>query len=180
MIESLLLAVALSADACAIALGIAAVNRDPTARLRVSIVFGAFQFLFALGGWQAGATLLPVLSPWDRYVAAAALVFIAGKMLWESFEHHEADAMRRTDPTRGWPLIVLAIADSIDALAAGVALEKLPGRPLITCVIIGVVTFALSWLAMRIAGFLAERTGVWAERAGALVLVAIALKVVLV
>jgi putative Mn2+ efflux pump MntP len=179
VIESLLLAFALSADAFAIALGIGTAYRGTPARFRVSAVFGGFQFLFAFGGWQAGATILPIIAPWDRYVAAAALVFIAGKMLWESMEHDKATEPRRTDPTMGWTLIALGVADSIDALAAGVSLEKLPGIPIVTCIIIGAVTFAISWIAMFLASRIADSVGPWAERGGALVLTGIAAKIAL-
>ena len=125
MLETLLLALALSADAFSVALGIGATYSSAAAHFRVATVFGGFQFLFAFVGWQTGATILPYISPWDRYVAATALLVIAGKMLWESFERHEANAPRRVDPTRGFSLIVVGVAVSIDALAAGVAVRTL-------------------------------------------------------
>lgn len=177
MSEALLLALALSADAFSVALGLGATHRAASPQIRVATAFGGFQFLFAVFGWQAGAQILPAITPWDRAIAALALLVVAGKMFWESVESREATSSRRTDPTRGWPLFLLSAAVSIDALAAGVALEKLPSAPFATSVLIGVVTLVSSWLAMRIASRLAARAGVWAERAGALVLVAIALKI---
>tara|TARA_B100000809_G_C14954554_1_gene465112 strand:- start:493 stop:792 length:300 start_codon:yes stop_codon:yes gene_type:complete len=47
-------------------------------------------------------------------------------------------------------LLILAIATSIDAIAAGFSLTLLPVNPFITCFIIGVITFIFSWLGVLV------------------------------
>jgi putative Mn2+ efflux pump MntP len=73
-------------------------------------------------------------------------------------------------------MLMLAIATSIDAMAAGFTLTLLEINPFFACFVIALVTFIFSWLGT----YIGARSGTWleskAEIAGGLVLVLIGIK----
>ena len=77
-------------------------------------------------------------------------------------------------------MLILAIATSIDAMAAGFSLTLLDANPYIACLIIGATTFAFSWIGVLIG----KNSGTWleskAEIFGGTVLILIGLKILLV
>jgi putative Mn2+ efflux pump MntP len=76
-------------------------------------------------------------------------------------------------------MLILAIATSIDAMAAGFTLTVLDVNPFIACIIIGITTFSFSYLGV----FIGEKTGTWlehkAELIGGITLILIGLKVLM-
>ena len=97
-------------------------------------------------------------------------------MLWESFRPADNPAQ---DPTRGWTLLILSVATSIDALAVGLSLAFLEVSIWLPSLTIGVVAAVLSALGAIFGSRLGRRFGVWAERFGGLVLIGIGVKIVL-
>jgi putative Mn2+ efflux pump MntP len=83
------------------------------------------------------------------------------------------------DPTRGLSLLLLSVATSIDALAVGLSFALLDEPILIPALVIGAVAFAMTLLGARIGPVLGRLAGRRAELAGALVLVAIAGKILI-
>ena len=86
----------------------------------------------------------------------------------------------RTDPTRGFSLIMLSIATSIDALAVGLSLAFLNINIWYPAVIIGVITSALSLVGITIGKGLGIRFGKKMEIAGGIVLIIIGLRILIV
>jgi putative Mn2+ efflux pump MntP len=170
------LGLALDAFAVSVAAGIqiTALNSRHVARLALS--FGLFQFFMPVVGWLAGRSLSKWLEAVDHWVAFGLLALIGGKMLWESFRPADNPAQ---DPTRGWTLLILSIATSIDALAVGLTLAFLEVSIWVPSVTIGVVAAVLSALGAIFGSRLGRRFGVWAERFGGLVLISIGVKIVL-
>jgi len=175
----LLLACALAMDAAAVSAsrGMAASRIRPRHAVLVAVFFGGFQALMPLIGWFAGSRVGPLLGGWDRWIAFVLLAGIGAKMLLEARSPDEAPALRKDEKLFGLRVMfVLAIATSIDALAAGFTLPLL-GAPLLPSIVtIGVVTAALS-----VAGLLAGRRfgqllGKRLDAAGGLVLVGLAIK----
>jgi len=97
--------------------------------------------------------------------------------------------VRRADPTRGWTLLVLSVATSIDALAVGLTLGVLAGGRSggvgiwLAVLIIGLITAALTTLGMhlgsRLGSLLGRRFSRVTEIVGGLVLIGIGLKILL-
>lgn len=149
----LVLAVGLAMDATAVAAarGMAARSLQFRHVLAISLLFGGFQALMPLIGWLVGARLGPTIQAWDHWIAFALLSAIGGKMLWEARAQHDtaaAPALRVDELFRIRVLLVLAIATSIDALAAGITLPML-GAPLaLSIATIGVTTAALCVVAL--------------------------------
>ena len=173
---ALALGLAMDAFAVSVAAGIqiTALNSRHVARLALS--FGFFQFFMPVVGWLAGRSLSKWLEAVDHWVAFGLLVLIGGKMLWESFRPANDPAQ---DPTRGWTLLILSVATSIDALAVGLSLAFLEVSIWLPSLTIGVVAAVLSALGAIFGSRLGRRFGVWAERFGGLVLIGIGVKIVL-
>ena len=177
LITIFLLAVGLGVDAfsVAIAAGAAAAQRTWRPVLRLSLAFGFFQFIMPLLGWLAGATIAFLIHRFAHLVAFILLAAIGGKMIYDgcSKDHPR----QKVDPTRGWVLLGLAVATSIDALAAGFSISLLRSPILFASVIIGLVCFVMTALGMVFGKALARLLGNKAEIAGGLVLIIIAVKI---
>src|SRR5688572_11902167 len=125
----LTLSVGLAMDATAVsaARGCAASAVRPQDVLRVAALFGGFQALMPGIGWCVGESLGSVVSSWDHWIAFVLLGGVGAKMLWEARDGAGASPVRGADrdlfATRA--LVLLAVATSIDALAAGITLPML-------------------------------------------------------
>jgi putative Mn2+ efflux pump MntP len=172
------IAVGLAMDAFAVSVAagiqITALNSRHVSRLAFS--FGFFQFMMPVLGWLAGRGLSKWMGAIDHWVAFGLLAVIGGRMLWESFRSSES---LPRDPTRGWTLLVLSVATSIDALAVGLSLAFLEVSIWVPSTIIGVVAALLSALGAIFGSRLGRRFGVWAERFGGLVLMGIGVRILL-
>ena len=127
-------------------------------------------------GYLAGRGVLGWVDSYAHWIAFALLLLIGGKMIFESFaEGVEEEIAAVTTKV----MLMLAVATSIDAMAAGFSLTLLAVNPFLACLIIGVTTFVFSWAGVYI-GF---RSGTWlesrAELFGGIVLILIGFKILL-
>ena len=179
MIAVLLLAVALAMDATAVAA--ARALSVPRAGVREAIVtglwFGGFQAMMPLAGWALGASVGPYVEAVDHWIAFGLLAAIGLKMLWEARAAGEAAEAKPGDPFAARAMLPLAIATSIDALAAGITLPTLGVAPMVAIAAIGVVTAVLSGGAVLGARALGERVGQRLEAIGGLLLIGIGSKI---
>jgi manganese efflux pump family protein len=173
----LLIAVGLSMDALAVSLTIGLTLSCFQIRpaLRTALFFGGFQALMPLIGWASGMTFSGWIKPFDHWVAFGLLVFIGGKMIRES-RKPEGDKIV-CNPNNYATLLTLAVATSIDALAVGLSLSFLEVRILTPVLVIGAVTFGLSFLGVWVGNRL--RLGKSIEVLGGLVLIGVGLKILL-
>ena len=178
MVEVIILAIALSMDAFAVSVGLGSKEKTKTASLALTsgLYFGSFQALMPLIGYLGGRGLLGWIESYAPWIAFALLSLIGGKMIYESFaEGIEQDISKVTHRV----MLTLAIATSIDAMAAGFTLTLLEVNAFIACFIIGVTTFVFSLIGV----YIGNRTGTWlenkAEFLGGVVLILIGLKVLL-
>lgn len=169
MIEVLLIALALSADAFAVSLGLGTKNEKALA-LKTALCFGFFQGFMSFVGFLAGDKIGEFEI---GKIAAFSLLFLVGcKMIYGSFKDEE-----KTDASLSfYALLMLGIATSIDALAVGLTLTLLSVKPLISICIIAAVTFIVSYLGVKIGEKGAQKLGSKAEIAGGLILIFISLK----
>lgn len=174
LIEIFILALALAADAFGVGTSIGLSHRQPRQIFRLSWHFGLFQALMPALGALAGTFLRELVQTGAPFVAAAVLTIIGIKMLWDADREKSQD--ERLDPTRGWTMIMLSIAVSIDAFAAGIGLAMLQAPLVLACVIIGLVAFAATLVAMLNSSLLKRAFGKWAERIGGIVLLALAVR----
>lgn len=178
MTDVLLLAVALSMDAFAVSIGLGSKHKNARISLGAlsALYFGLFQGVMPLIGYLGGKGVLSWIEAYAPWVAFALLLLIGGKMLYESFaEGIEEDIVQITHRI----MLILAIATSVDAMAAGFTLTLLPVNPFVACFIIGATTFIFSWLGV----FIGAKSGTWleskAEFLGGIVLILIGIKILL-
>jgi putative Mn2+ efflux pump MntP len=184
LLSVILLSFGLAADAFAVALGQGAVVRSHPWRqaLIVGAAFGGAQAVAPLIGWLLGLVFAGLIESIDHWIAFALLVFVGGKMMWEGLKQDPPG--EESDPgkeklAKGWPLVMLAIAVSIDAAAAGITLPTLGAPIVVSVALIGAVTFALSTLGVMIGRAGARALGSQAEIIGGLALIVIAAKVLI-
>jgi putative Mn2+ efflux pump MntP len=160
------IAVALAMDAFAVALATGVILPEVNGRhlFRLGFHFGLFQAFMPIIGWLAGLTIQKWIVAYDHWVAFALLAFVGGKMIHGAFAGEDAEAPPN-DPTRGWTLVMLSVATSIDALAVGLTLAMLGVDIWMPALVIGLVAGILT-----VAGMLLGRriSGRWGKRVEAL------------
>ena len=116
--------------------------------LRMALFFGSFQALMPIIGWFAGVGLRGFISTFDHWVAFLLLAGVGGKMIYEStmLDSEEGSG----DAESIYVLLMLSIATSIDALAVGLSLSFLRIAIIAPALIIGGVTFAVSFMGVYI------------------------------
>ena len=180
--EAILLAVSLSMDAFAVALckGLAIKKITFKKCLTVGLWFGSFQALMPLIGYLLANIFANKLTAISPFIAFGLLAIIGGKMVKESFEKDE----KPLDDSLGFKtMIVMAIATSIDALAAGVSISLDPPSSTslvyITFVLIGVITCTLSAIGVKIGNIFGTKFKSKAELAGGIILILLGVKILL-
>ena len=175
------IAVGLSMDAMAVAIGTSAISRGVTSRqvFRLSFHFGLFQALMPIIGWAAGILATDYIENYDHWLAFLLLAAVGGKAIWEALTGDDEEESSRKDPTRGLSLVILSLATSMDALAVGLTFAMLQITVLYPACIIGVITATLTMAGMIFGGYLGRRFGRIMEVIGGLVLLGIGVKILL-
>ena len=175
-----LIAVGLSADCFAVALsgGVSSKNHSWLRIFRVAFSFGLFQAVMPVLGWLAGRTVVEFIADYDHWVAFILLAIVSGRMLWESLRsgHHEE---KEVDVTRGLLLLTLSVATSIDALAVGLSFAFLKVNIALASPTIGVVAFVVTAIGFVLGKKASSLIGRRAETVGAVILLAIAVRILL-
>ena len=176
--ELLLLAVGLSMDAFAVSIckGLSMKKASLKAGAICGTWFGGFQALMPLIGFFLGALFADAIEAFDHWVAFGLLVIIGVNMLKEAFskgcecENQDADLSAKT-------MFVMAIATSIDALAVGISLAMAGDVNIFLAIgLIGVVTFAMCALGVKIGNVFGSRFEKKAQIAGGVILMGLGLK----
>lgn len=179
LLTMLLIAVGLAMDAFAVALsaGAGGQTRAPRAIFRLAFHFGLFQFLMPVIGWYLGLGLAGWFAKFDHWIAFGLLAFVGVRMVRSGLAHESEPRLQ--NPSKGWTMVMLSLATSIDALAIGFSLAMLKVDIWAPSLVIGVVTGLLSWLGVLLGNQLGERLGRRMEMAGGLVLIAMGLRIAL-
>lgn len=179
-LDILIIALALGMDAAAVSLGAACAGYAGNRRavFRLSFHFGLFQALMPLLGYFLGISFAAHVQAVAHWIAFALLVFVGGRMVISGMD--KSCETNQKDPSRGMTMVALSIAVSIDAMAVGISFALMEVAIWMPVLIIGLVTSAVSWLAIRIGRSLGDLFGRSMEIVGGLVLVGIGIRVVLV
>ena len=179
--ELLLLAVGLSMDAFAVSIckGLSMKKATVKASALCGVWFGGFQALMPLIGYFLGTMFAGAIEAFDHWVAFGLLAIIGINMLKEAFskecdcENHDADLSVKT-------MFVMAVATSIDALAVGISLAMAGGVNILTAVLlIGVITFAMSAVGVKIGNVFGSRFEKKAQATGGIILILLGIKIIL-
>lgn len=174
-----MIGVGLAMDACAVAIASSAMLKTPTGRqvFRLAFHFGLFQAIMPILGWLAGRSVGDLLAAWDHWIAFGLLAFVGSKAIATALRARDEDTGRKTDPSRGWSLVALSLATSIDAFAVGVSFALLQVNVWYAATLIGVVTAALTVVSMFLGGLLGSRFGRRMEIFGGIILIAIGVRI---
>ncbi|MDO5016521.1 MAG: manganese efflux pump MntP family protein [Eubacteriales bacterium] len=177
--ELLLLALSLSVDAMVAATTIGLCKADLSVKdgILVGTYFGGFQALMPLLGYLLGSQLRKIVQPYDHWIILALLLFVGGKMILDGREMEDEEVV--CNPCSHSRLLLLAIATSIDAMAAGISLSLSEAPMLSSVLVIGIVTFILSFVGTMWGQSLGSRFRSTASMIGGLVLISIGIKVVI-
>ena len=176
--ELLVLAVGLSMDAFAVSVckGLAMKKATLAAGAVCGTWFGGFQALMPLIGFFLGSLFAGIIETFDYIVAFGLLAVIGINMLKEAFscdcEEHDADLSVKT-------MFVMAVATSIDALAVGISLAMEGANIWLAILLIGVVTFLMCTLGVKIGNAFGSRFEKKAQIAGGTILILLGLKMLI-
>lgn len=184
LLELFIIAVGLSMDAFAVAVckGLSVYNLKSKHMLITGLWFGGFQGLMPLIGYLFGSTFEKYITPVDHWVAFVLLGIIGINMIKESFEKNdECDCENSSDnPFAVKTMFIMAVATSIDALAVGVTFALLPEVNITAAVLfIGIITFTLSCLGIKIGNVFGAKFKNKAELAGGVILILMGTKILL-
>lgn len=178
LLELFILAVGLSMDAFAVAVckGLAIGKIQWKHVVIVGLWFGGFQALMPLIGWFLGSSFAEYIAAVDHWIAMILLVLIGANMVRESLDKDP----EHVNPSLGVrTMFVMAVATSIDALAVGVTFAFLEVRILPAVTFIGVVTFLLSALGVKIGSIFGTKYKSKAELTGGVILILLGIKILL-
>ena len=184
IVELFILAVGLSMDAFAVAVckGLATVKLKKKHMLITGLWFGGFQALMPLLGYFIGTAFERYVTAFDHYIAFILLAAIGANMIKESFEKEECCECE-SENYAFKTMFVMAVATSIDAFAAGISLAMdLKGNntyAYIAVLFIGIITFTLSAIGVKIGNIYGAKYKSKAEFAGGAILILLGLKILL-
>ena len=178
LIELFLIAVGLSMDAFAVSIckGLSVRKAEPRHSLIVGAYFGGFQALMPAIGYVLGRQFESLITSVDHWIAFVLLGIIGGNMIREALkgEQEELD-----DSFTFRTMLPLAIATSIDALAMGVTFAFLQVQIVPAVLFIGVTTFVLSAVGLKVGNVFGAKYKSRAELFGGVVLVLMGVKILL-
>lgn len=177
LFEIILVAIGLAMDASAVSMTAAAAGyaNQPRQVFRLAFHFGLFQGLMPLLGWLLGTTVVSYIENWDHWIAFVLLAIVGGRMVTSYFD--KSPETINSDPSRGWTLITLSIATSIDALAVGLSFSVLEVPIWLPCLLIGLITLILSIAATQIGKVAGHILGKKVEALGGLILIGIGVRI---
>lgn len=175
--ELLVLAVGLSMDAFAVAVSKGLSLRTITVKdmMIVGLWFGLFQGLMPLIGYLLGTYSGAFIHHYSSWIAFILLTLIGINMIREAYGEEEESDSSLSFKT----MFILAIATSIDALAVGVSLALLEVNILESVIIIGITTFIISAIGVKIGSIFGAKYKSKAEIAGGVILILLGVRIII-
>lgn len=178
LLNLLLLAVGLSMDAFAVAIckGLAFGKIKLSSAATVGLYFGVFQALMPTAGYFLAIGFQNYIERIDHWIAFGLLAFLGGRMIVEAIKPEVGEEEKVSSSLDVKEMLLLSVATSIDALAAGISLALMGANIGAAAPAIGIVTFALSAAGVYVGGIFGEKYKSPAEIAGGCVLIFLGIK----
>ena len=162
-LEIVLLAVGLSMDSLAVSVtgGALIQNYRHHHMLKIGCVMGIFQAGMTIAGYLAGMSFKKYITAFDHWIAFLLLLYLGGKMIYES------------------TLCGLGIATSIDALAVGISLACIESAIALEALTIGIVTFLFSAFGVYFGNHFSRKIDLKLDLIGGLILIGIGTKILI-
>ena len=179
LVEIILIAVSLAMDAFAVSIckGLSMKKMDWKKAIIIALYFGIFQGGMPLIGYLLGVGFEESIKFIDHWIAFGLLAFIGGNMIKEALSKNEDDEV--DDKVDFKTMIMLAVATSIDALAVGITFAFLKVNMVIATIMIGIVTFGICVIGVKIGNKFGDKYERKAEVVGGLILIFMGIKILL-
>jgi putative Mn2+ efflux pump MntP len=169
-----LLALAMSTDAFAAAIGKGTALKNPRWRdaLRIGAIFGTIEAATPLLGWLLGSLAAKYVAAWDHWIAFTLLGVLGAKMIIEGFKQDD----ERKEPRARHSFMSLAVtgfATSVDAMAVGVGLSFIDVNIAPVAAAIGITTFLAVTAGVMLGRVLGDAVGKRTEVLGGIILIGI-------
>jgi len=173
--STLLLALAMSTDAFAAAIGKGASLHKPRLReaLRTGIIFGVIEAITPVIGWAFGLAASQYVARFDHWIAFCLLAVLGVRMIQAGLTAPKQEAEDKPQRHSFAVLAVTAFATSIDAMAVGVGLAFIDVDILPTAAAIGVATMLMVTVGVMLGRVLGNIVGRRAEIVGGVILIGI-------
>ena len=177
-IEILLISIGLAMDAFAVSVckGLAMKKMSWKKAIIIGLYFGIFQAVMPVIGYFLGTTFERFITYVDHWVAFILLVGIGINMVKEAFDK---ESENRNDNVDMKTMLVLSIATSIDALAIGITFECLKIHIVMPVITIGLITFIISVIGVKIGNQFGDKYWKKAEIMGGVILILLGIKILL-
>ncbi len=175
-----ILAIGLSMDSFAVSVGCGLTEQKISFRnaAKISFSLAFFQGVLPVFGWFMGTRIREYVEAVDHWIAFFLLLFLGGKMIFESFKSNEQEKL--ADIYSWKHIITLSIATSIDALVVGFSYALASTSNIFGgAIIIGAVTFFFAMLGIRIGKDVGYSFGPKVEFLGGIILIAIGIKILI-
>lgn len=183
IIEIFMLAVGLSMDAFAVSIckGLCMKKATLKSQAICGAWFGGFQGIMPMIGFFLATLFADAIREFDHWVAFVLLGIIGFNMLKEAFSKEtvdscdisgEADLSFKT-------MFVMAVATSIDAMAAGISLAMEGANIFLAVLLISVITFILSAIGVKVGNVFGSRYEKKAQFCGGAILILLGLKILI-
>lgn len=178
VLEMIVIALSLAMDAFAVSIckGLSMKRMRWKNAIVIALYFGVFQAIMPVIGYLLGISFTEIVEQIDHFIAFILLLIIGINMIKSSFDD---ESENRNDKIDVKTMILLALATSIDALAIGVTFAFLNTNIFISSPIIGIVTFILSLIGVKVGNRFGDKFQNKAEIIGGITLILIGLKILL-
>ena len=181
-IEIFLFGLGLAMDAFAVSVckGLCMKKINYTHAFIIALFFGVFQAIMPFLGFFLGKTFEGYITSVDHWIAFVLLAYIGIKMIRDAVTEDEDVTCPVDQRLNIKELFVLAVATSIDALATGVMFGLMPDVNISFAVLfIGVITFVLSAIGVKIGNVFGAKFKSKAELAGGIILILMGAKILI-
>lgn len=146
---------------------------------KIAGVFCGFQFLMPMTGWFCVSTVAQLFTAFEKFIPWIALIllgYIGGKMLYEGIRPAKESSEKFSLDLKA--LMIQGVATSIDALSVGFTISDYNlTKALLACILIGIVTFVISYTGLSIGKKAGTKLSGKAEILGGIILIFIGLQI---
>ena len=176
--EIIFMSIGLGMDAFAVSIckGLSMTKMNWKKALIIALYFGIFQALMPVIGYLLGNHFYKTIEKIANYIAFFLIFAIGINMIKETIKNEEEDSNENVDFKT---MSILALATSIDALAVGITFAFLQTNIVLAVTIIGVITFFISLIGVKIGNTFGNKYAKKAEFIGGFILILIGVKILL-
>lgn len=173
LIEIAVLAAALGVDCMVVSFSQGLIFKENRVKnsLILAVTMGLFQGIMPIFGYLGIGSISEYIKPFSNWLVFAIFMFLGIKFIYEAFQEKEKICCISVEC-----LISMGIATSIDALVSGVTLNLTSTPLLLSCVVIGLVSFWMSLKGFWAGIFFKKLPSKVLEIAGGVILILLALK----